>query len=489
MLLLAAVMCAGPTTAASAAGAPTPPVGPEQATVQESLDQFVAEHGTPGIQAAVLHDGELLALAAAGSDGTGGAMTTATPMRIESLSKSFTALAVLQLVESGELDLDGRVVDQLPGLVLDDPRADKITVRQLLHHTSGMTDATAPPLYEEDVRTLADSVGNLGSATLATDPGTAAAYHNPNYHVAARLVEVASGQPFRQYLDQHVLDPLGMADTSSVATPTARVPGMARGHMLVWDRPFATTGPDYFAEGSGGGVSTAEDMARWLAMQQSGGAAPDGTQVVTRETVAATHTPGENADDYGFGWYTAESAEGPPVRTSHSGTGAGFGAYQGIFEVSGYAVVVLLNSGMGLTSPDAGIVAQNLLHDIDPAVPALTSAADRGRTDWILTGVALITVGLGVVALARARRWAERRTGRPVAVTVLRLLPWLLPTVAFAGLPALQLAATGRTAPYELLVHASPVVVVWLGLYAATGIAVVVVRVIHLYARRRALRR
>ncbi|GAA4712181.1 CubicO group peptidase, beta-lactamase class C family [Promicromonospora umidemergens] len=486
LLTAATAMCTGPTASASGVGAPTPPTSPAQSTVQESLDRFVAEHGTPGIQAAVLRDGELLALAAAGSDGNGGAMTTATPMRVESLSKSFTALAVLQLVEAGKLDLDEPVVDQLPELTLDDTRATAITLRELLYHTSGMTDPTAPSLYEEHVRTLEDAVERLEPATLATDPGTAAAYHNPNYHVAGRLVEVVSGQPFSQYLDQQVLDPLGMADTSSVPTAGARVPEMAAGHLLAWGRPFAATGPDYFTEGSGGVVSTAADMARWIAMQQSGGTAMDGTRVVTPESVAAMHTPGEHTDDYGFGWYRAESAEGPPVRISHSGAGAGFGAYQGIFVDSGYAVVVLINSGAGLTSPDPGVVAQNLLHDVDPVIPPLTSGADRGRTDWILTGVALVTVGLGVVALARARHWARRRSGRSGVLTVLRMLPWLLPAAVFAGLPALQVWATGRTAPYELLFHVSPVAVVWLGLYAATGIAVVALRAARLYAVGRA---
>lgn len=492
LLVTALTTGAGPTTLASASGAPTVPAGSEQSTVQStvqaSLDRFVAGHGTPGVQAAVLRDGDLLALAAAGTDGNGGAMTTATPMRIESLSKSFTALAVLQLVESGELDLDRPVADQLPELRIDDPRAATITLRQLLHHTSGMTDATAPPLYEETTRALADAVGRLESATLASDPGTAAAYHNPNYHVAARLVEVTSGLPFSEYLDRQVFDPLGMADTSSVATAGTRAPGMARGHLLAWDRPFAATGPDYFTEGSGGVVSTAADMAHWMAMQQSGGTAADGTRILTRESVAEMHTPAEGTDDYGFGWYHAQSAEGPPVRTSHSGAGAGFSAYQGIFEDSGYAVVVLLNSGAGLTSPDAGVVAQNLLHDVDPAIPALTSGADGGRTDWILTGVALVTVGLGVAAAVRARGWARRRAGRNVAVTVLRLVPWLLPAAAFAGVPALQLWATGRTAPHELLFLVSPVAVTWLGLYAVAGIAVVVLRVTYLLTRRRALR-
>lgn len=443
------------------------------AVVDDYLDDVVEETGTPGIAAAVLRDGEILATAAAGEDGRGRPMTTHTRMRVESLSKSFTALAVMQLVESGKLSLDDRAGELLPQFDPADERAGRITVRHLLHHTSGMTDATAPDLYAEDVRTLEEAVARLEESTLASQPGTVAAYHNPNYHVAARIVEVVSGQRFADYLADHVFTPLRMRDTTDLPTAAVDVPGSAHGHLLAYGQAVPVEGPDYFVDGSGGVISTAADMARWVSLHQRGGRTPDGTRLVNATSIRRMHTPGPDTNDYGFGWYHAESAEGPPVRTSHSGAGAGFGAYQGIFDGSGYGAVVLINSGAGLTSPAPGVLAQNLLHEVDNSLPTLSSNADHGRTDLILTGLAVLTVGLSVIALTRARRWARRRYDGHRVITAVRLLPWLIPAGLVLALPALQLWATGRGAPYQLLFLISPVAMTWLALWALAGLAVI----------------
>lgn len=458
-----------------------PPARAEESeTVQQYLDSIVAS-GVPGIATAILKEGEPVRFAVAGEDGHGSPMTADTPMRIESLSKSVTALAVMQLVEAGEVDLDRPVRDYLPEFSLADPRAGDITVAHLLTHTSGMSDATGPDLYRDDADTLEEAVARLESATLAAAPGTASAYHNPNYHVAARLVEVISGQRFAGYLDQHVFTPIGMDKTTDTALATDRVEGMAAGHSIAYGRGFGAEGPTYFTEGSGGVVSTARDMAAWLGMQMADGMTESGDRVVSADSIRAMHTPrAEVTDDYGFGWYQAESAEGPPVRISHSGAGAGFGAYQGIFPDSGYGVIVLGNSGSGLTSPDPGVVAQNLLHLIDPKIPELSSSADGGRTDWILTALAVITVGPAVLGIARSRRWGDRRAGRRLPVTVLRLLPSTIPIAWFLALPSLQLFLTGRTAPYRLLLAVSPVGLTWFATWALACAVLLVLRIAFL---------
>lgn len=117
-------------------------------------------------------------------------MTDTTPVPIASLSKSFTALAVMQLVDDGRVDLDVPVVRYLPEFMMADPRSTRITVRQLLGHTSGMADASFPEKSLPAPSSLQESVAGLREASLSADPGTKFQYHNPNYWVAARLVEV-----------------------------------------------------------------------------------------------------------------------------------------------------------------------------------------------------------------------------------------------------------------------------------------------------------
>ena len=455
---------------------------PAHADAESTVDEYLAkvvDSGVPGVAVSVIRDNEVVRTAAAGEAEDGRPMTAETPLRIESLSKSFTAIAVMQLEEHLKIDLDHPVRTYLPEFTIDDPRGESITVRQLLNQTSGMSDATAPNLYDGDITTLKQSVAHLKTATLASDPGAAFNYHNPNYHVLARMVEVISGEQFDDYLSQHVFDPLHMTSTKDTQQSTDRVPGMARGHTIAYGNAFPSEGSGYFSEGSGGVVSTANDMAKWLQMQRNGGRTPDGTHLVSQETIDLMHTPGSTAsNDYGFGWYNAESAEGPPVRISHSGAGAGFGAYQGIFTESGDGLVVMINSGAGITSPDPGVLAQNLLHELDPDIPTLQAFSDGVRTDLIVTGIGLITLAPAVLGLVRARRWGQRRTGRHKIWTVMRLLPPLLPVVWLLALPSLQLMLTGRTAPYSLLFHVSPVAMIWFFTWAVACGALVVVRLV-----------
>lgn len=455
---------------------------PAHADAESTVDEYLAkvvDSGVPGIAVSVIRDNEVVRIAAAGEAEDGRPMTAETPLRIESLSKSFTAMAVMQLEEQDEIDLDQPVRTYLPEFTIDDPRGEHITVRQLLNQTSGMTDATAPNLYAGDITTLEQSVAHLKTATLAADPGATFNYHNPNYHVLARMVEVISGEQFDDYLSQHIFAPLHMTSTKDTQQSTDRVPGMARGHSIVYGKGFPSEGSGYFSEGSGGVVSTANDMTKWLQVQSNGGRTPEGTHLVSQRSIDLMHTPGSKAsNDYGFGWYNAESAEGPPVRISHSGAGAGFGAYQGIFTESGHGIVVMINSGAGITSPDPSVLAQNLLHELNPDIPALQAFSNGVWTDLILTGLGLITVALAVVGLVRARRWRQRRAGRSKVWTVLGLLPPLLPVAWLFALPSLQLILTGRTAPYSLLFHVSPVAMIWFFTWAVVCAALVVVRLV-----------
>lgn len=106
-------------------------------------------------------------------------------MRIGSVSKTFTAFAVLQLVEQGKIQLDEPVVKYLSTVKLDDPRWKDVTIRQLLSHTSGLPN----PTIVAPANTLKEGVKRLQDWKLQSDPGTKYAYSNPNYWLLAFLVE------------------------------------------------------------------------------------------------------------------------------------------------------------------------------------------------------------------------------------------------------------------------------------------------------------
>lgn len=473
VVLWVVVMVAVSASPASAGEAP----GDVAGTVDRYAEGVVGDE-IPGVSAAVLHRGETVHTTAAGTAGDGKRMATVTPMRVHSLSKSFTATAIMQLVEAGDVDLDDPARDYLPEFSIDDPRGEDITVRHLLTQSSGITDASTPDLVHADVATLKEAVARLDEATLAADPGTRHDYSNPNYHVLARMVEVVSGEEFADYLERHILSPLGMDATQSVDTAEESVPGVAQGHVSAFGRPFPSAGPDYFVGGSGGIVSTAEDMALWVAAHANDGVGQNGQRILSARSIQQMHEPDKG--DYGFGWYHADSAEGPPERTSHSGSGSGSSAYQGIFPDSDYAVVVLTNHGPVLTVADASILSQNLLAQVDDDVPSLSAPEGTMGTDLVLTVPVLLSLAAGVTGLMRCRRWAERRCGRSVTITLLRLVPLVLGISLFWAVPQLQLIATGRVATWPMLVSVMPVAAVWLLILAAGSAAVLAARLIWL---------
>ncbi|MFC7590242.1 serine hydrolase domain-containing protein [Nonomuraea antimicrobica] len=287
-LLAAATLTVTSPIAASAAPELTP------AAVDAYLREAMEATGAPGVSVVVTHDGKVVHAAGYGHDAEGRPVTEDTPMRVASVSKSFTAMAVMTLVERGAIELDGPVATQLPGFAMADPRAARITVRHLLNQTSGLSDRTVDIAATERATSLADHAASLADSRLAADPGTRYEYCNVNYDLAARLVEVASGQRFGDYLRERVFGPLGMT-SSAVSDQTVRP---ANGHNSIFGVWLPRPEPAGFLDGSGAGgvITTAADMGRWLIAQTG-----DGRPLVTRHSLEVMHRP-TTLRPYGMGW-------------------------------------------------------------------------------------------------------------------------------------------------------------------------------------------
>ena len=203
VLVLAAFGVLGPAAPAAADG--HPPV--DLAAVDRLVSDELAAASIPGAAIAITRGFQIVHLRGYGHDANDLPVTANSRFRIASLSKSFTSLAVLQLVDAGQVALDDPVVAHLPEFRLADPRGADITVRQLLDQTSGLADREVPELSRAQPSSLAEATTSLSSARLVAAPGTQFNYHNPNYRVAARLVEVLSGQTFDAYLREHVFQP------------------------------------------------------------------------------------------------------------------------------------------------------------------------------------------------------------------------------------------------------------------------------------------
>lgn len=307
------------------------------AALRGRLEALRARHGLPGVAAAVLEGGRL-ALAAAGlADLEHGAPATpATPFEIASVTKLFTAEAVLLEAAAGRLDLDAPLPELLPGL----PHAWRAaTPRHVLHHQSGLPSYTDEAAYWRRTTHGLDLEGVVDlvrGRPLLFAPGARHAYDNTGYYLLGRVLEHASGRPYGELLADRFFRPLGM-EATRLNRYAEVVPGRARGYARGDDG--ATLNKPYYAEGNtfsaGGLLASARDLGRWLATL---GGPDDPLPPVLREQAWTPRTSAEaNERSFGAvgaGWFRVALA------------GRAWWGHNG--SVVGFASALLLD-------PDAGL--------------------------------------------------------------------------------------------------------------------------------------
>ena len=450
-----------------------PPVGGhfDQVAINRFISNQMERHRLPGLAVAITRGEEIVFVRGYGEARDGEPINGQTQFRIASLSKSFTALAVLQLVEAGKMELDAPVTRYLPEFVLSSSSvSERITVRQLLNHTSGLADTGFVSGLGGQQQTLADRVASLRDARFVDPPGTAFHYFDPNYQVLARLVEVVSGQPFDAYLRQHVFRPLDMRD--SVSAPTSMLPPqsnqLAQGHVIGYAVPVALPELVGFLGGSGGVISTASDMAHYLVALRNQRRYLGGS-VLSANGVSQMQTPPAGvASNYAMGW-TVSNANG--IQTiEHNGVLSTFYADAVLLPQSGYGFVLLYN--------EYSLAASTLAF---PEVKNGMVALLMGRTPvngkvtlpWLGRGLAAVSaaiVGLAIWNLLRLPRW------RAWAVNASRWkLGWSLvwpiaPVLLLLGLPRLLALQSGRYFDHVMLARAMPELMILLGICGALGL-------------------
>ncbi|RVX47059.1 CubicO group peptidase (beta-lactamase class C family) [Nonomuraea polychroma] len=454
--------------AAMSVAAPAPAMTP--AAIDAYMRGALESGGLPGVSVVVTHGGKVVHAAGYGHDSEGRAVTENTPMRVASVSKSFTAMAVMTLVERGKIRLDEPVAAQLPRFRMDDPRAARITVRHLLNQTSGLSDTTVDINELESATSLADYTARLADDGLRADPGTRWEYCNVNYNLAARLVEVASGQDFGDYLRDRVFGPLGMK-SSAVSDQVVRPADGYNSVFGVWlPRPEL---PGFLSgSGSGGVITTAADMGKWL-IAQSG----DGRPLVKRQSLETMHTP-TAIRNYGMGWGIDQETG----QLAHSGNLFTYNAVEAISPQSGYGFAVMTNSA----------ALHDATYDIMLGLTALSEGrtperpgGDRQLFELVLALIAVAAAGLSAMGVLRARRWAARQAGKPRWRAWLRLAPLLLPAAALAAYPDLiSLLMNGRTVTWAQLTYFAAPLSLMLLVTALAGALVAAARVFRLRSGR-----
>jgi len=371
--------------ACSATTRPAPVVTPSPVTARldSAVTSFFGLNGAPGMAVVVVQGDRVIYRRAFGLADVEAnrPFTPETPFYIASATKAFTGLAAAILAERGTWNLDAPLSRYLPGIALRSPlSADSISIRSLLSHTHGIANSgplTTRLAYTGDLRTRDDLRRALGQHGAA-QTGRAYAYGNIGYNVAAMAMEEVTGKTWQQLLQQEVLDPAGMTQTSAF-------PSRFSANALA--QPYLT-GPAGFTrlrygktdenmQSAGGLIATLDDMARWLEANLNDGRV-GGRQVFPAAAVQQTHrnqlTGPVRARSYlpqigyGFGWQV--SLLGEDTLLTHGGGFPGFSTNVSLFPARKTGIAIFANEG-DLGTPQVEILA-SVLHDIVRGRPMIS---------------------------------------------------------------------------------------------------------------------
>lgn len=446
-----------------------------QPTLEVKIDRFITHQITtqhiPGLSLAITHKNQVMYVKGYDKANAQQPVTPQTQFPIASLSKSFTAIAVLKLVEAGQIDLDAPVKQYLPNFTLVDTQtADQITIRHLLNHTSGLSDFGFSEAFLSQPTTNAERVDSLHSARPVAEPGTEFHYFNPNYDVLAQVVEVVSGQEFGQYLRSHIFTPLQMSQTfyaTTMAEALQRGDRMATGHLMAFATPFAVQELSGYLGGNAGVISTAEDMAKYLILHTNEERFED-KQLLTSDSMALMHTPPPQLKSpYAMGWFV--TTENGRKIFQHNGILSTFYTDVAILPNEKYSIALLYSISaspliaFALPQIKAGLI--QLLIDGTPPSSGF-SINLWGVSLAILT---VIGVALAIRSLLDFPQWKRKRHTTPQWQIVLGITWMFFPLVVVLAMPWLVGMMSDRIFNYQQLFRAMPDVMVWMGLCAGLG--------------------
>jgi D-alanyl-D-alanine carboxypeptidase len=332
----------------------------EQARVDSAARAVLAATGAPSASIAIVRGGQLAYEHAYGDGSTGIPANSAMRYAIGSVSKQFTATAILLLAEDGKLSLDDKVARWFPRLT----RARDITLRQLLSMTSGYQDYWPQDYVFTAMQspTTADAIMNRWAGqALDFDPGTTWQYSNTNYVIAAAIVERVAGMSFMEFLRQRIFTRLGMTSVVDFdAGPLGSSDAMAYLRNGVGPLRAAPKEGARWLFGAGQLAMTARDLATWnISVINQAILKPASYRAQQMTTLLANGT----STGYGLG-VNVGVAPGGRRRISHGGAVSGYTTTNLIFPDDRTAVVVFTNiypGGGGAAGQIAGRIASILL--------------------------------------------------------------------------------------------------------------------------------
>jgi CubicO group peptidase (beta-lactamase class C family) len=354
------------------------------------VQEQMAYHHQPGISVGIVYDQDLVWAEGFGYRDVERELlaTPGTIYRIASITKTFTATAILQLRDAGKLQLDDPVVKHLPWFEYENrfPDAPVVTIRHLLTHTSGLPrEADFPYWTDRQFPSRQEMIEALESQQSVFAPETRYKYSNLALALAGEVVAAVSGEPYAEYIQRHILDPLAMT-SSSVRTGDIDRARLATGYGILLPDGTQPLAPETDSKGltpAANMSSTVEDLARFISLQFRDGPA-GGAQILKGSTLREMQRVHWLSSDWssgrglGFGVWR----QGERTLVGHGGWVAGYRTQIAFDPAARIGVIVLTNSDEG----GAGSYVRQAFEMVVPAIekavaeePPVAPIADLDR--------------------------------------------------------------------------------------------------------------
>jgi CubicO group peptidase (beta-lactamase class C family) len=453
LAVMVCLICLAPSTALAA---PLPATNPDFAAIDAYVTTRMKELRIPGVAIGIVQGDQIAYLKGFGiADPSGRPVTPQTSFRLASVSKTLTALAIMQLVEAGKVELDVPVTRYLPWFrvaieTLSAPdESSAITVRHLLYHTSGIPQSAGNDNFyngDSSDTALEQNVRQLAEVALNRPVGTTYQYANLNYDVLGLIVQTVSGQSYETYIQEYIFTPLAMQE-SFASQAEAYAEGMATGYRKWFGFPIPAHLPDDRAtRPSSFLIASAEDLTHLLIAELNGGRYDNGT-ILSPEGIAETQraiTPIGDTDLRAGMGMDVGPVNGVYIAGKTGGT-ANYNARIVLAPHDGWGVVVLANAfdiGLGDQFDTlANGIAAMLVHGEPPNVQSIPLGGGNPVMKFILAAVVVFQIAtlFGVRSTLRSAsrdwRWLARRIGVPLVLDVVLALILLVAAPRFMNAP------------------------------------------------------
>lgn len=367
-----------------------------EAYIEKNMDKFKI----PGMSLVIVKDGEIILQQGFGVQRVGEDLSVnqETNFCLASVSKSFTALAILQLRDQGLLSLDEPVITYIPWFASKDKEnSDQITIKHLMQHVSGIpTQAYGleiPGGTEDD---LEEQIKRLQEISLTVAPGTNYQYSNLNYWTQALIIEKLTGQKFADYMAENVFRPLGMERTGYYRQ-VADLGNLSSGHRVEYAQPkyFDYRVPDVI-NAAGGLYSNANDLAQYLIMILNNGQLLE-NQIISPNSLQEMIGAGFQLNpqvQYGYGWFIRQVSENMIVE--HGGDNPNFTAHIYILPEEKIGFALLSNSQHVITHfLSGGLFA--LISGMEPEEVQQTGIENRSRLAKLVNLITLLLIIISAI--------------------------------------------------------------------------------------------